>query len=124
MAASLANRRDFGAGIPRLELGGTEGSSRSADKKRYEDQQQSRREAVRRILAGEAVAAVAADLGRSKPWMRTRVDRYEPVGESWASSRSRAPRTASIRNEEADRLARAQGATAARKRAFGVRPER
>ena len=36
------------------------------------------------------LAAVAADLGRSKPWVRTWVDRYDPTDEGWADSHSRA----------------------------------
>ncbi len=63
------------------------------------DEQQSRREAVRRVLAGEPVAAVAADLGRSKPWVRKWVGRYDPTDESWADSHSRAPRTVANRTD-------------------------
>jgi putative transposase len=66
----------------------------------HEDEQQSRREAVRRVLAAEPVAAVAADLGRSKPWVRKWVARYDPTDESWACSHSRAPRTVANRTDE------------------------
>lgn len=50
-----------------------------------------RREAVRRVMAGEAVAAVAASMGRSKPWVRKWVARYDPTDPAWAAERSRAP---------------------------------
>lgn len=58
-----------------------------------------RREAVRRVLAGEPVAAIAADLGRSQPWVRKWVERYDPADESWAVSRSRAPAAVANRTD-------------------------
>ena len=66
----------------------------------HEGEQQSRREALRRVLAGEPVAAVAAALGRSKPWVRKWVGRYDPTDEGWADSHSRAPRTVANRTDE------------------------
>lgn len=54
-------------------------------------EQGARREAVRRVMAGEAVAAVAASMGRSKPWVRKWVARYDPTDPAWAAERSRAP---------------------------------
>lgn len=53
-----------------------------------------RREAVRRRLAGESAAAIAADLGRTTRWVRKWVVRHaESSGhdQRWAESRSRAP---------------------------------
>jgi transposase len=64
-----------------------------------------RLEAVRRVLAGEPVASVAADLGRSKPWVRKWAARYDPTDESWASGRSIAPAaTANRTNAETEAL--------------------
>ena len=81
-------------------MGESEGSSRSGNNKVQDDEQQSPREALRRVLAGEPVAAIAADLGRSKPWVRTWVERYDPTDEGWADSHSRAPRTVANRTDE------------------------
>lgn len=50
-----------------------------------------RREAVRRVMAGEPVAAVATALGRSQPWVRKWVARYDPSDDAWATARSSAP---------------------------------
>ena len=48
-----------------------------------DDEQQSRREAVRRVLAGEPVAAVAADLGRSKErTVKAKCSGWPPVSPS------------------------------------------
>lgn len=56
-----------------------------------------RREAVRRVLSGEPVAAVAADLGRSEGWVRKWVGRFEANDPGWATERSRAARTVTNR---------------------------
>ncbi len=58
------------------------------------DEEELRREAVRRRLAGDLVAAIAADLGRTTRWVRKWVHRHaESSGgdQQWAQSRSRAP---------------------------------
>lgn len=62
-------------------------------------EEQARREAVRRVLAGAPVSAVAADMGRSQPWVRKWVERYDPADERWASSHSRAPSTVANRTD-------------------------
>jgi len=61
--------------------------------------EQQRREAVRRVLAGEPVSVVAQDLGRSPPWVRKWVDRYDPTDEMWPVAHSRAPRTVANRTD-------------------------
>lgn len=61
--------------------------------------EEQRREAVGRVHAGEPVAAVAEDMGRSQPWVRKWVDRYDPDDEAWAASRSRAPKTVANRTD-------------------------
>lgn len=58
-----------------------------------------RREAVRRVMTGEPVAAVAESMGRSKPWVRKWVQRYDPTDEMWATSRSTAPGRVANRTE-------------------------
>src|SRR5680860_91814 len=63
------------------------------------DEEQTRREAVRRVMGGEPVSTVAADLGRSEPWVRKWVARYDPTGEGWAVSQSRAPKTVANRTD-------------------------
>ncbi|HEV8063820.1 MAG TPA: helix-turn-helix domain-containing protein [Acidimicrobiales bacterium] len=52
-----------------------------------------RREAVRRRLAGESPDSIAEALGRTSRWVRKWVARHEEAGqhETWASERSRAP---------------------------------
>lgn len=52
-----------------------------------------RREAVRRRLAGEGPEAIAEALGRTSRWVRKWVGRHEEAGqeEAWAKERSRAP---------------------------------
>lgn len=61
--------------------------------------EEERREAVGRVHAGEPVASVAEDMGRSEPWVRKWVDRYDPDDEAWAASRSRAPKTVANRTD-------------------------
>lgn len=56
-------------------------------------EEEARREAVMRVLAGEPPGKVAADLGRSDRWVRKWVSRYEPSDDDWAKERSRAPKT-------------------------------
>jgi transposase len=56
-----------------------------------EREETARREAARRVMAGEPVKAVAAALGRSEPWVRKWAERYDPADESWAQTRSSAP---------------------------------
>lgn len=65
-----------------------------------DDIERQRREAVRRVRAGDPVAAVAEALGRSEPWVRKWVDRHDPDDEDWAASRSRAPDTVANRTDE------------------------
>ena len=65
----------------------------------HDHEQQTRREAVRRVMAGEPVAAVAADMGRSQPWVRKWAARYDPTDEGWADSHSRAPKTLANRTD-------------------------
>lgn len=52
-----------------------------------------RKEAVRRRLAGESPSEIAAGLGRTTRWVRKWVARYDEVGhdDGWAQGRSRAP---------------------------------
>lgn len=58
------------------------------------DEEGLRREAVRRRIAGETEAEVAADLGRSQRWVRKWLARYrtDPSRDGWFVSRSRAPK--------------------------------
>lgn len=56
-------------------------------------EEETRREAVMRVLAGEPPGRVAEDLGRSDRWVRKWVSRYEPSANDWAKERSRAPKT-------------------------------
>lgn len=63
------------------------------------NEEQARREAVRRVLGGEPVSAVAGDMDRSQPWVRKWVARYDPTDESWAVSQSRAPKTVANRTD-------------------------
>jgi len=51
-----------------------------------------RTEAVRRVMAGEPVPAVARALQRSERWVFKWVGRYDPSVSTWAQERSRAPR--------------------------------
>lgn len=60
-------------------------------------EEQARRDAVMRVLAGEPPSKVAADSGRSNRWVRKWVTRYDPGNENWAVERSRAPKTQSGR---------------------------
>lgn len=53
------------------------------------NEEQARREAVLRVMTGEPVAAVAAEMGRSGPWVRKWMGRYDPTNDDWATSRSR-----------------------------------
>lgn len=52
---------------------------------------QDRLEAVNRVMGGEAVSKVAADLGKTERWVRKWVQRYDPKNEAWTAERSRAP---------------------------------
>ena len=56
-------------------------------------EEEQRREAVRRRLAGEHPAEIAEALGRTTRWVRKWVERHRTEGhtESWVESRSRAP---------------------------------
>jgi putative transposase len=63
-------------------------------------EEKARQEAVARVLAGEAPAKVAADLGRTDRWVRKWVARYDPGDENWAQERSRAPKTQARRIPE------------------------
>ncbi len=56
------------------------------------DEIRARHEAVSRVLRGEPVAKVAAELGRTDRWVRKWVARYDPADPDWAKDRSRAPR--------------------------------
>ncbi|MGH9891913.1 MAG: integrase core domain-containing protein [bacterium] len=56
-------------------------------------EEETRREAVMRVLGGEPPNKVAADLGRTDRWVRKWVARYDPADDGWASDRSRAPAT-------------------------------
>lgn len=57
-----------------------------------------RREAVRRVLAGESAAAIAQELRRSRRWVVKWLARYDPTDEAWARERSRAPRRVANRS--------------------------
>lgn len=68
-------------------------------------EEETRREAVMRVLAGEPPGKVATDLGRSDRWVRKWVSRYEPSDNDWAKERSRAPKTQASRTPaETERL--------------------
>ncbi|MDE3102803.1 MAG: integrase core domain-containing protein [Chloroflexota bacterium] len=54
-------------------------------------EERARRDAVRRVMAGERAAQVAAALGRTERWVFKWVSRYDPADEGWAQARSRAP---------------------------------
>lgn len=56
-----------------------------------------RRQAVARVLRGEPVGKVAADLGPTERWVRKWVVRYDPADEAWATDGSRTPRTVASR---------------------------
>lgn len=56
-----------------------------------DDEERLRREAVRRVLAGEPAATVAKDLRRSERWVFKWRARYDPTDPSWATELSRAP---------------------------------
>lgn len=58
-----------------------------------------RRQAVRRVLAGERVAEVAAALGRTERWLFKWLSRYDPADEGWARERSRAPEHVADRSD-------------------------
>ena len=63
-------------------------------------EEEKRREAVLRVLAGEPPSKVAADLGRSDRWVRKWVARYDPADEARAADLSRAPRTQAAKTPE------------------------
>ena len=70
-----------------------------------DDQERQRREAVRRVLAGEPAAAVAKDLRRTERWVFKWQARYDPSDPAWAAERSRAPdHVANRTSEEVERL--------------------
>lgn len=61
-----------------------------------------RREAVRRRLAGESPEEIAAELGRTSRWVRKWVGRHGEQGhdDGWAASRSRAPHSSPTRTSD------------------------
>ena len=79
-----------------------------------------RREAVRRRLAGESAEEIAAELGRTSRWVRKWVTRHSEEGhEGWAGDRSRAPHTSPGAMSEAvrDQILAARGRLVANPRA-------
>ncbi|MGH2451370.1 MAG: helix-turn-helix domain-containing protein [Candidatus Limnocylindria bacterium] len=56
-----------------------------------DDEERLRREAVRRVLAGEPAGAVAKGLRRSERWVFKWQARYDPTDAGWATELSRAP---------------------------------
>lgn len=62
-------------------------------------EERARREALRRVLAGELVAEVAGALGRTERWVFKWLSRYDPTEEGWARSRSRATETIANRTD-------------------------
>jgi putative transposase len=66
------------------------------------DEQERRREAVRRRRVGQSPAEIAAVLGRSDRWVRKWVTRAEEdtAGQDWAGGRSRAPRRSPRRTSD------------------------
>ena len=50
-----------------------------------------RREAVRRRLAGESPEEIARALGRTRQWVTKWVRRHEAGGEEWAAGAKRGP---------------------------------
>lgn len=67
-----------------------------------DEEERRRREAVRRVLAGELVADVAGALGRTERWVFKWLSRYDPTDEGWACARSRAPQH--VANRSAPKL--------------------
>jgi len=53
-----------------------------------------RKEAVRRRLAGESPERIARSLGRSRRWVAKWVDRHDPANASWAAGAKRGPERA------------------------------
>ena len=80
-----------------------------------------RREAVRRRLAGESPEQIAAALGRTSRWVRKWVARHEEnrAEDAWAQARSRAPHTspARIADELRDQILAARARLVANPRA-------
>lgn len=69
------------------------------------DEERLRREAVRRVLAGEPARAVAKDLHRTERWIFKWLARYDPGERGWALGRSRAPaHVANRTSAEVERL--------------------
>ncbi len=64
-------------------------------------EERTRREVVARVLSGEPVAKVAAEVGKTDRWVRKWVARYDPNDEGWAKDRSRAPRRVANRTPQA-----------------------
>src|SRR5579859_7173483 len=54
-------------------------------------EERARRQAVRRVMAGERAAEVAQALGRTERWVFKWLSRYDPADDGWAQARSRAP---------------------------------
>lgn len=59
-----------------------------------------RKEAVRRRLAGERAAQIARALGRSTRWVQKWMGRYDPDEEGWARGAKRGPERAANRTAE------------------------
>jgi putative transposase len=66
------------------------------------NEEELRKEAVRRRRLGESPEAIAADLGRTNRWVRKWVARHDEGShdETWAASRSRAPHTSPSRTPD------------------------
>jgi transposase len=80
-----------------------------------------RKEAVRRRLAGESPGEIAAAVGRTPRWVRKWVSRHREEGHQneWAQSRSRAPHRSPTRlaDETRDLILAARGRLVANPRA-------
>ena len=59
-----------------------------------------RKEAVRRRLAGESAAQIGRSLGRSARWVQKWAERYDPDEEGWARGAKRGPARAANRTAE------------------------
>lgn len=56
-----------------------------------DSEERARRQAVRRVMAGERAVEVASALGRTERWVFKWLSRYDPADDGWAAARSRAP---------------------------------
>jgi hypothetical protein len=75
------------------------------------NEEELRKEAVRRRRLAESPEAIAADLGRTSRWVHKWVARHEESSheQTWASSRSRGPHTSPTRTSDESSISSAGG---------------